>query len=84
MDALTKYALSIYLCKTAEEHIQQGKSISVKKWDAIKGVPSVVDNITKTDTENPTNLPTDIGLNNKQLISGTGSGCVLHGKFRSS
>lgn len=84
MDALTKYALSIYLCKTAEEHIQQGKPVSIKKWDSIKGVPSTVSNTTVTDSENPTSLPTDIGLNNKQLISGTGSGCVLNGKYRSS
>lgn len=84
MDALTKYALSIYLCKTAEEHIQQGQPTSVKKWDTVKGMPTPVSNADLTDNENPTNLPTDIGINNKQLISGTGSGCVLNGKHRSS
>ena len=85
MRAATCLALSIYLCKKADEvTTDKPKSVDVKTWDVIKGAPAIVNNTNFSDIENPNseNMPTDLYVNNKQLITGTGSGARLYGRYR--
>lgn len=79
MDAIVKLAMSMFLLKQAETHIQKGQKAEVKKWDKIKGVAEVQSNkdVTNPDDPNPKDIPRDICNNNKQLISGTDSGPVM-------
>lgn len=85
MDVLTKLAASLYLLKRAEEmRVDNGKPTHVQSWDAIKGIPGLTNNQNYTDPliPNPTDMPTDLGINNKQLVTGTGTGALIHGKYR--
>ena len=79
MDAVTKLAVSIYLRKQAETHIQKGQKAKVKTWDKIKGVaePQGNTNTTNPDNPNPKDIPCDTFTNNKQVISGSGPGPIM-------
>lgn len=85
MDALSKLTVSLYICKRAEENIQHGQPAAVKKWDNILGVPQACPNMNVTDPEQPhEGLAKDVYSNNKQLISGTGAGSLISGKYSNS
>lgn len=82
MNAFTKLAVSLHLCKYANEqheYIQKGIPAKVKAWDTIKGIAGGSANTDKVDPENPNpmNIATDIYSKNKQLISGTGTGPAM-------
>ncbi len=85
MDVLTKLAASLYLLKRADQSsIDKGQPANVKKWDAIKGIPGSSGNQNYTDPlrPNPEDMPTDLGINNKQLVTGTGGGALIYGRYR--
>jgi hypothetical protein len=85
MDVLTKLAASFYLLKRADQTcIEKGQSTQVKKWDAIKGIPGSSGNQNYTDPwrPNPEDMPVDIGINNKQMVTGTGGGALIYGRYR--
>lgn len=85
MTFFDKFAASLYLCKVANEmHVDNGKATKVNSWDVIKGIPGPVANGDHTDILNPNKEgePIDIGTNNKQLVSGTGHGALILGKYR--
>jgi hypothetical protein len=85
MDFSVKLAASLYLIKRAEEaHIDNGQPASVKKWDSVKGIPggSANQNYTDPVRPNPNDMPIDIGINNKQLVTGTGGGALIYGRYR--
>jgi hypothetical protein len=85
MDSVSLLTVSLYLHKLANEmRIDDGKAIAVDKWDPIKGIPPVTTNQDVTDPVNPNkeNMPIDIGVNNKQIISGTGHGPLINGRYR--
>lgn len=85
MDVLTKLAASLYLLKRAEEAcIDNGQPTSVKKWDSVKGIPGSASNQNYTDPliPNREDMPVDIGINNKQMVTGTGGGALIYGRYR--
>lgn len=85
MDVLTKLAASFYLLKRAEETcIDNGQPSHVKQWDAIKGIPNSAGNQNYTDPwiPNREDMPVDIGINNKQMVTGTGGGALIYGRYR--
>lgn len=85
MDVLTKLAASFYLLKRAEEAcIDNGQPTQVKQWDSIKGIPSSDGNQNYTDPlrPNPDDMPIDLGINNKQMVTGTGGGALIYGRYR--
>ncbi len=85
MDSVTKLTISYRLIKLANELcVDNGEKIKVKNWDAIKGVPGGNPNQDYTNIliPNREGQPIDLGYNNKQTISGTGYGALIHGKYR--
>ena len=85
MDFCTKLAASFYLLKRAGETcIDNGQPASVKNWDVIKGMPSGAGNQNYTDPviPNTDDMPVDIGINNKQMVTGTGTGALIYGRYR--
>lgn len=65
-------------------NIQKGKPTQVKKWDTVKGIPgdSVNQDYTNRLIPSPFDQPIDLGYNNKQIVSGTGYGALILGKYR--
>lgn len=85
MDSLTKLAISYRLIKLANEIcVDNGTKAKVNKWDTVKGVPGGNPNQDYTNIliPNREGQPIDLGYNNKQTISGTGYGALIHGKYR--
>lgn len=85
MDASVKLALSLYLVKRADQlNVQKGQPAQVKKWDKIKGIPTgdVNQDYTNRLIPSPFDQPIDLGYNNKQIVSGTGYGALILGKYR--
>lgn len=85
MDFSVKLAASFFLIKRAENVvIDNGKPTNVKSWDSIKGIPggAVNQNFTDISKPNPEDMPTDIGINNKQMVTGTGGGALIYGRYR--
>ena len=92
MDASVKLALSLYLIKRSEhmpvhethKKIQEGKPAQVQNWDKVKGIPGSDNNRDYTNRliPSPFDQPIDLGYNNKQIVSGTGYGALILGKYR--
>lgn len=85
MDFSVKLAASLYLIKRAEQAcIDNGQPAAVKQWDNIKGIPNTSGNQNYTDPvrPNPEDMPIDIGINNKQMVTGTGGGALIYGRYR--
>jgi hypothetical protein len=85
MDGSTKLALSLFLIKRSNEMcIDNGQAAHVAQWDSIKGVPGMVSNINYTDpwVPNREDMPVDIGINNKQMVTGTGGGALIYGRYK--
>lgn len=91
MDAVSQLTISLYFCKQAdragwhtgcktEKNIQPEQPVAVKQWDKIKGQPDNGENKDSTDPDNPNSkdIPADVYTNNKQLISGTGTGSKMN------
>lgn len=85
MDAFSKLAAACLLIKYANVICSDNpQKAEVKNWDTIKGIPGGNPNADYSNIliPNREGMPIDIGYNNKQTISGTGYGALIHGKYR--
>lgn len=85
MSHVDKLLLGLLLTKQAKgDVVEKDKPTltAVKLWDTIKGIPTSTKNTDETNPDVPTDgLPTDIQINNKQIVAGTGNGPLLSGSY---